>query len=367
MQNASADITRGRNSHRHLVRRHNLAVGLSKPRNCDHRGVYATPVIGTSRSVPRRLDLRPVTVKPDDATTADHPQKACAAQIHARIATAAAEQPSGIPAQISGAPGPFLRQDHKLEAVDDELPPSVGQDILRRTQTFQACDALKPRARHADDVAKFGWHLYIVDEGARWCGANNPPAIDGPPLGFGSDDRKGLRPRGVGGLRQNPSPTSGARSRCSIARTRRANALRPSLALGSWGRPRSWRRWRTRLSSGRDAISRLGSGWCHARIQPGANRSWGRSPSGARTRMLRRKSQAFCIHVPGWPSVGHLWRHLGRGLPHGAAIAQQSSLSPVLNNWVAAVSLLGLRLVSGWFQVGLRLVSVGIHGIMQPS
>ena len=53
-------------------------------------------------------------------------------------------------------------------------------------------------------------------------------------------------------------------------------------------------------------------------------------------------------------------RHLGRGLPHGAAIAQQSSLSRVLNKWVAAVSRCGR------FPVGFRSAS-GIHGIMQPS
>ena len=55
-------------------------------------------------------------------------------------------------------------------------------------------------------------------------------------------------------------------SRCSIARARRASGLRPSRASGLSGRLRSWRRWRTRLSSGRGAISRPGSGWCRGRI-----------------------------------------------------------------------------------------------------
>ena len=96
-------------------------------------------------------------------------------------------------------------------AVDDELPSNVRQDFLRATQTFQACDALKPRVRYADDVAKFGWHLYIVDDGGPWCGANNPVAMDDLPLGFGSDERLfglGLRRRSVRGWWQNPSPAS---------------------------------------------------------------------------------------------------------------------------------------------------------------
>ena len=49
--------------------------------------------------------------------------------------------------------------------------------------------------------------------------------------------------------------------------------------IGVIGRLRSWRRWRTRLSSGRDAISRPGSDWCHGRIRPGASRSSDRFPS----------------------------------------------------------------------------------------
>jgi len=57
------------------------SVGLSKPRSCDNRCVYATPVIGTSRSVRRWLDLRPVPVKPDDTTTANDQQKAGAIEM----------------------------------------------------------------------------------------------------------------------------------------------------------------------------------------------------------------------------------------------------------------------------------------------
>src|ERR1700722_20349187 len=73
----------------------------------------------------------------------------------------------------------------------------------------EARNTLEPRTRHADDVAKFGWHLYIVADGGPWCGANNPLAIDGLPRRFGSDDRLfglGLRRRSVRGWWQNPSP-----------------------------------------------------------------------------------------------------------------------------------------------------------------
>src|SRR5258706_485545 len=56
------------------------------------------------------------------------------------------------------------------------------------------------------------------------------------------------------------SERSKSGSRCSIARARRASGLRPSRASELSGRLRSWRRWQTRLSSGRDAISRPGSG-----------------------------------------------------------------------------------------------------------
>src|SRR4051794_280447 len=75
------------------------------------------------------------------------------------------------------------------------------------------------------------------------------------------------------------SERSKSGSRCSIARARQASGLRRSRASGLSGRLRSWRRWRTRLSSGRDAISRPGSGWCRGRIRPGASRSSDRSPS----------------------------------------------------------------------------------------
>jgi transposase len=51
--------------------------------------------------------------------------------------------------------------------------------------------------------------------------------------------------------------------------------------IGVLGRPRSWRRRRTRRCFGRDAISRPGSVWCRARIRPGASRSSVRSPSRA--------------------------------------------------------------------------------------
>src|SRR6266699_3611963 len=49
------------------------------------------------------------------------------------------------------------------------------------------------------------------------------------------------------------------------------SGVKPSRASGFWGRPRSWRRWRTRRCFDRDAISRPGSGWCRARIQLGAS------------------------------------------------------------------------------------------------
>jgi hypothetical protein len=65
--------------------------------------------------------------------------------------------------------------------------------------------------RYADDVAKFGWHLYIVDDGGPCCGANNPDPIDGLPRRCGSDDwlfGLDLRRRSVRGRWQNPSPTS---------------------------------------------------------------------------------------------------------------------------------------------------------------
>jgi hypothetical protein len=71
-------------------------------------------------------------------------------------------------------------------AVHDELTPSVGQNISWMMLIVEARHTLEPRVRHADDVAKFGWHLYIVDEGGPWCGAGDPVAIGGPPLGFGS-------------------------------------------------------------------------------------------------------------------------------------------------------------------------------------
>src|SRR3954454_5673048 len=71
------------------------------------------------------------------------------------------------------------------------------------------------------------------------------------------------------------SERSKSGSRCSIARARRASGLRPSRASGLSGRLRSWRRWRTRLSSGRDAISRPGSGWCRGRIRPGGKQKLG--------------------------------------------------------------------------------------------
>jgi hypothetical protein len=89
--------------------------------------------------------------------------------------------------------------------------PSVSRNISRVMLNVEAGNPSEPRFWDADDIAKFGWHLYIVDEGAHWCGANNPIAIDGPPLGFGSDDRLfglGLRRWRVRARRQNPSPTS---------------------------------------------------------------------------------------------------------------------------------------------------------------
>src|SRR5258708_23673081 len=58
------------------------------------------------------------------------------------------------------------------------------------------------------------------------------------------------------------SERSKSGSRFSIARARRASGLRPSRGSELSGRLRSWRRWQTRLSSGRDAISRPGSDWC---------------------------------------------------------------------------------------------------------
>ena len=51
--------------------------------------------------------------------------------------------------------------------------------------------------------------------------------------------------------------------------------VRRSRASGLSGRLRSWRRWRTRLSSGRDAISRPGSGWCRGRISTGGKQKLG--------------------------------------------------------------------------------------------
>jgi len=75
----------------------------------------------------------------------------------------------------------------------------------------EARNTLEPRARHANEVSKFGWYLYIVDDGGPWRGANNPDPIDDLPLGFGLDERLyglGLRRRSVRGWWQNPSPTS---------------------------------------------------------------------------------------------------------------------------------------------------------------
>lgn len=107
MQSVSADKREGGIGHRDLVRHHDdLGFGLSKPRNCDDRGVYATPVIGTSGSVRRRLDLRPVPVKPDDATTADQPQKAGALGMHQGAGSVAAEQRKCFPSQVGAAPSP---------------------------------------------------------------------------------------------------------------------------------------------------------------------------------------------------------------------------------------------------------------------
>src|ERR1700704_3430824 len=105
--------------------------------------------------------------------------------MHQRAGTVAPEQRSCIPPQVGGALCPaFVRNDEAV-GVDDELTPSVGGNIPWVMLIVEARDTLEPRARHADDVAKFGWHLYIVDDGARWCGANNPIAIDDLPLGFG--------------------------------------------------------------------------------------------------------------------------------------------------------------------------------------
>jgi hypothetical protein len=48
-------------------------------------------------------------------------------------------------------------------AVDDEQTPSVGRNISWMMPIVEARNTLEPRARHADDVAKFGWHLYVVE------------------------------------------------------------------------------------------------------------------------------------------------------------------------------------------------------------
>jgi len=71
----------------------------------------------------------------------------------------------------------------------------------------------------------------------------------------------------------------------------------------------------TRLSSGRDAISRPGSGWCHARIQPGASTSSGRSPSRATATCgaFSWSGRSPCCGVPGRtqgniPGSRNCWR-----------------------------------------------------------
>src|SRR4051795_7187898 len=83
-------------------------------------------------------------------------------------------------------------------------------------------------------------------------------------------------------------------------RARRASGLRRFRASGLSGRLRSWRRWRTRLSSGRDAISRPGSDRCRGRIRPGASRSSDRFPSReiATCGAFSSSGQSLCCGAP---------------------------------------------------------------------
>ncbi len=93
---------------------------------------------------------------------------------------------------------------------------------------------------------------------------------------------------------------------CSASLERGKPAGGASRGSGYWARPRSWRRSRTRMSSGRAAISRPGSGSCRGRIRPAASRSSGRSQTGRSLFAAHSGRRSECRVAARAPATGEV-------------------------------------------------------------
>jgi hypothetical protein len=81
------------------------------------------------RSIHRKLDDSPISMKLYEFAATDGPEETSATEMHQRIIAMAPEQSPRIPAQFGGALGPVFGRVQEVMAIAHELMPSVPWDV----------------------------------------------------------------------------------------------------------------------------------------------------------------------------------------------------------------------------------------------